>query len=223
MKNDSQKFAKQARKLLLEIDRDKEGNPTTLEGAIRSMILKSPDYTQYRDDALNMMYCVLGAGIEWNDQGRLADNCPNNYMNLPPDTHYGPWSDDFGKNESLSKTLKSLPKDIVKKFRQDMEEKEQKQLNKAITTIKEINKRCKTYRTNRKFWYPISWYTCRLCAPANAQKDFLNGALETAALISISKIDYEGHNFHEQMHTIEFAKGILPILKERVKCLKQGK
>lgn len=217
MKNDAQKFAKQARKLLLKIDRDKESNPKTLEGAIRSMILKSPDYTQYRDDALNMMYCVLGAGIEWNNQGRLADNSPNNYMNLPPDTYYGPWSDDFGKNESLSKTLKNLPKDIIKKFRQDMEEKEQKQLNKAITTIKEIDKRCKTYRPNRKFWYPISWYACRLCAPVNAQQDFLNGALETAAIISISKIDYEGHHFHEQMHTIEFAKGILPILKERVK------
>jgi len=223
MKNDSQKFAKHARKLLLKIDRDKDNNPITLEGAIRSMILKSPDFTQYRDDALNMMYCVLGAGIDWNVKGRLADNCPNNYMNLPPDIYYGAWSRDFGEEESLAKMLKTLPKNIVKKFRQDIEEKEQKQLNKAITTVKEINKRCKTYRPNRKFWYPISWYACRLCAPANAQQDFLNGALETAALISISKIDYEGSNFREHIRTIEFAKGILPILQERIKCLKQGK
>ena len=89
---------------ILEIPRDGDGNPLTLEGVIRSMILKSPDMIQWRDDALNMMYCTLGSGIDWNQAGRLGDTSPNNYMNPPPQVGgQGVWSRDFGMRDTFNK------------------------------------------------------------------------------------------------------------------------
>lgn len=211
----SQKAAQHARKLLLEIKRDKEGNPLTLEGCIRSMILKSPDSIKYRDDALNIMYCVLGAGIDWKD-GRLTDYSSNNYMNLPPDTYYGIWSRDFGKTESLTKMVGCLPKVVRSRIEKDFKNREEKQLNDAILTVEEINERCKTYRPNRGKWYPISWYGCNLCAPVNAQDDFLDGAVEIASLISLSEVDFYCSHIEQQYNTIQFAKSVLEILKIRI-------
>ncbi|KKL88455.1 hypothetical protein LCGC14_1924510 [marine sediment metagenome] len=221
----AQKAARHARELMLAIERDDKGNPVTLEGAIRSMILKSPDFCPYRDDALDTLYCVLGTGIEWSNDGRLYDVSPNNYMNLPPDTYYGVWSD-HGRKEALDTLVSGLPDPVSRRITSNMLAREEERLDKHIETIEAIDIRVNLYRPNRSCWYPISWYACRLCVPENVQPDYLAGALETATLVAdFDPIRVESGpgalDLRMALRTRQFAKDILPVLKERWDCLKE--
>ncbi len=192
------------------IDRDKDGNPLTLEGVVRSMILKSPNHICWRDDALNVMYCTLGSGIGWNPEGRLGDRSPNNYINLPPEAGgQGVWTKDFGMDESLQQM--AAPDDLVGRLR----ESRKRELDEAVSVVYDIDNRCVDYRPNRQNWYPISWYSCNLCVPENAQKDFFWGAVEVAKLIAQTDINYEHGHFFSQTHTKNTATEILEILKAR--------
>lgn len=212
----AQEAAHKAREMMLKIERDKNGNPMTLEGVIRSMILKSPDWCKYRDDALNLIYCVLGTGMDWNKQGRIGDHSPNSYMNMPPDTLYGPWCDGFGRADSLKDMTSGLPKDLKKKIIDRAIKDDNRKLDESIVVVNEIDERCETYRPNRTSWYPISWYACNLCVPVNAQTDFFHGAIETASLIASSDFEPPLNRIENHYRTVEFAKAILPILKMRV-------
>lgn len=195
------------------IRRDKDGNPLTLEGAIRSMILKTPEMAQWRDDALNIMYCVLGSGIDWNKKGRLADSSRNNYMNPPPEAGgQGVWSEDFGMDESLAQM--NAPDELVASLHAG----KVRRLNEAIEVIRDIDQRCKTYRPNRKSWYPISWYGCNLCAPDHAQDDFFWGAVETAKLIAQTEINPDlGDHYFQQIRTKNTAAEIFGVLEARAR------
>jgi hypothetical protein len=203
-------YAQKAYDLMKAIPRDKSSNPLTLEGAIRSVILKSPDMAQYRDDALGILYCTLGGGISWID-GRLGDNTPNNYMNMPPDVGgQGCWSRDFGMDDAFD-FMELLPdvRGFIKK-RADSE------LKRAIITIMEIDIRCQEYRKDSTDFYPVSWYHCNLSAPPNAQEDFLLGALETATLICNRKPPLGTEKWITHHRTLSYAQEILKILTDRV-------
>lgn len=201
--------AELAFKQMKAINRDKDGNPLTLEGAIRSMILKSPDMAQWRDDALNVMYCVLGSGISWNKKGRLADTSRNNYMNPPPEAGgQGIWTNDFGLDKSLARM--NAPPDLTA----ELHAAKLRRLNEAIEVIHDVDRRCKTYRPNRQGWYPISWYGCNLCAPENAQNDFFWGAVETAKLISQTEINPDRmQHYFAQIHTKNVATEVFSVLQ----------
>ena len=212
-----EKWRKRSRDLMIEIPREGNGRPLTLEGAVRALILKHPDMMRYRDQALDMLYCVLGAGIGWDEDGRVSDNLPNNWMSIPPDSSCGVWADGFGRDESLEDLLSGLSTESQKLMRNDVEERHTRLITAAISTVEEIDTRCITYSPKPVHWYPMSWYACRLCAPDNAQRDFLEGALETTALIVNTPPDYLSRNYYEhERRTQQFAKEILPILKERV-------
>ena len=222
---EAQQVAAIARELMLAIERDEHGSPITLEGAIRAVILKSPDMIAYRDEALNTLYCVLGAGIEWDRKtGRLTDNCPNNYMNIPPDTYYGPWSD-HGREESWADLLSGLSDESAISFGESLEASERRDLDKAIATIENIDERCATYRTKKMSWYPLSWYANRLCVPENAQLDWLDGAIETSSLIASLEpslvFPVGGVSYSSQLQTQRLAMKILPILKQRMEILQE--
>jgi len=206
--------AKRAYDLLLEIERDEKGNPLTLEGAIRSVILKNPSMAQYRDDALGIIYCVLGSGISWRD-GRLGDCTPNNYMNPPPQAGgQGCWSRDHGLPESW-KTMEGAS-DECKEIMGDIRGRLQRQREIEIVEIKrcivDIDSRCQKYRSDRRSWYPISWYACNLCAPAEAQQDFFNGAIETASLILKTDPPMGTEQWITHQRTKRYATEILEVL-----------
>lgn len=205
-----QQAAKRAYDMMLKIPRDKEKNPLSLDGAIRSMILKCPDYVQWRDDALNIMYCVLGTGISWNEDGRLADRQPNNYMNPPPAAGgQGVWSNDFGLDDTFGDM--KLPQDI----QDSIKRKNEQEVRNAIQVVNEIETRCREYRPARQRWYPISWYSCHLCAPINAQEDFFLGAVETASLIAGFEPKFEDNYWFESVRTQNYAKEILSLLQHQ--------
>lgn len=203
---------------MLKIPRDKDKNPLTLEGVIRSMILKSPDMIKWRDDALNMMYCTLGAGIDWNKEGRLVDTTPNNYMNLPPaEGGQGVWARDFGMNDTID-LIAGVDREFAVKVRKRLQKQYDERMAEAVDTVMNIDIRCKTYRPNRSHWYPLSWYSPNLAAPENAQEDFFAGAIEAATIISSLEPDWDSAldlRWRSTMRTKEVAAEILAVLKER--------
>ena len=215
-----EKWLSKSRELMLAIPRNKNGSPLTLEGAVRSLILKHPDMIKYRDEALDMIYCVCGSGLGWDNDGRVSDNTPNNWMTVPPDSLCGVWAHCFGHSESFDALLDGMPPDDEKRIRHAAEDDHRKLIASAISVVQDIDIRCVTYRPRPMKWYPMSWYICRLCAPKNAQDDFLKGALETATLMVNTPPDYMSHDYYSyHRRTLRFAKEILPILKERVALL----
>lgn len=200
--------AKKAYALMKAIRRDKNGNPLTLDDVIRSVILKSPESFGYRDDALDIIYCTLGTGIEWGEHGRLGDSSPNNYMNMPPAAGgQGIWSKDFG----LDEVFKNLGKWSVPIKRQIMDDQDTR-LAKAIRVIDEIDIRVHRYRKDREYWYPISWYSCHLCCPENVQIDFLDGSLETISLIIDTNPDLNTDLWLKQENNKRVAKHMRMLL-----------
>lgn len=213
-KQEIKQAAQKAYDLMKAIPRNKNGNPKTLEGVIRSVILKSPDCLQYRDDALNLIYCTLGTGIDWDEQDRLGDITLNNYINMPPNTGgQGVWSQDFGQND-VFKSLGKWADDIKQKIIAD----DNTRMTKAIQVVDEIDIRVNRYRKNRQSWYPISWYSCHLCCPKNVQTDFLDGAIETITLILDTEPDFHTEQWlrHEKTKRIaEHMKMLLLAQKKR--------
>ncbi len=205
-----------AYKLMEEIERDEGGFPLTLEGAIRHVMLKSPDSFQYRDDALGILYCTLGSGIDWRD-GRLQDRQPNNYLNLPPDRGEGRvWSSDHGTGESLDRMLGTNTEEsrqLHKEVREHIQSGRDEQVARAVSTIQDIDERVQAYRGAS--WYPISWYGCNLCAPADAQPDFLDGAIETATLIIQHNPKPGTKSWMTHQRTKKYAEEILSVLMKR--------
>jgi len=207
-------FAQKSYDLMKEIPRDEDENPLTLEGCIRSIILKSPGMHKFRNDALDTMFCTLGAGINWRE-GRIVDSSRNNYMNMPPSAGgQGVWARDFGMNESLKKIFggdEESMRRVEKSFNADRE----KDAKNIIETILDIDKRCQTYSPDHGVhWYPISWYSCNLCAPKDAQEDFLLGAFETLHLIIKHDPPRGTKKWVEHQRTKKYAEEILKALQE---------
>lgn len=203
--------AQQAYDQMKAIPRNKEGNPLTFEDTVRAMILKNPGMIRWRDDALNMMFCTLGSGMGWDEQGRLGDMAPNNYVNMPPAAGgQGIWADNYGIDDTLGSM--NADKDTIARIRKFHDQR----VDAAIQAVEDIDNRCITYKTKRMGWYPISWYSPNLAAPDNAQDDFLKGAIETATLMSTLDFDmFEDPHWVNSMRAKEVAKDILEILKAR--------
>ncbi len=214
MKSKIDHYSDLAYKLMSDIPRDDHGNPLTLEGAIRAVMLKNPDSNRYRDSALETIYCVLGSAIDWID-GRLGDCMPNNYMNMPPEAGgQGIWSRGFGMDESMDEMFGK--NDKGRKAVEDIIlESLYSELREAFKTIDLIEERCQQYGGFKKGVYPISWYGCNLCAPADAQKDFFDGAIETAALIVGLDIPRGTEAWMVHQRTKTYAAEILEVLCNR--------
>lgn len=213
LKNKMDEYAKKAYSLMVQIKRDKRGNPLTLEDTIRAIILKSPSGHSYRDDALETLYCCLGSGINWID-GRLGDSCPNNYMKMPPDAGgQGCWSYDFGLSDSLTEIFGD-DNEAMKRFEQSILEKDIKKCQNIVDCINNIDERCKTCNPKQKLnWYPISWYACHICAPKDAQEDFKNGAIETIHLILETEGEYGTQDWVQLQKTKKYAQEMLDAIK----------
>lgn len=184
------------------------GCPVTLEGCIRHLILKSPSMIQYRDDALNLLYCILGTSINWQD-GKLFDASPNNYLNMPPAAGgQGCWSRDFGMSEAFD--FMNLPK----LFRMETIDVHIEELRNIVLTIEEIDERQITYRKELNYnFYPISWFSCNLCVPSNVKRDFYDGAVETIELILKSKPERGTNRWLDFQKTKVYANEIFGALK----------
>jgi hypothetical protein len=198
--------------LMAQIERDERGNPFTLEDTIRCIILKNPEMAPYRDDALGILYTLLGGGIRWHD-GRLGDNSPNNYINMPPAAGgQGCWSHEFGFDESLLKILGNS-QELLNGYKTEWTLKQEARKSRIIETVENIDERCQQYSPPKyKYWYPISWYGCNLCVPHDAQEDFRDGAIETLNLILNAECEMGTKDWMNQQRTKKYAEEILEAL-----------
>ena len=201
------------------IPRDEHGNPLTLDGVIRAVILKNPNFAKYRDHALGVIYTVLGGCIGWHD-GRLGDRTPNNYMNMPPGVGYqGCWSTDHGMSESLEELFENRPAER-KEWEDRWQTEENARQQEIIRTIVDIDNRVQQYSPKPTSWYPILWYACNLCAPKDAQQDFFDGAIETCTLIVEAKPALCTQEWRTHLRTKKYAEEILSALMMRVPKVK---
>lgn len=183
-----------------------DGCPATLEGAIRHVMLKNPLMVRWRTGALDLLYCILGTGIDWHE-GRLHDNNSNNYLNMPAGVGgQGCWSRDFGMTEAFG-SMGVLP-DMQKMVR----ERHARDFAKIMEVLDNVDSRCQEYDPSPR-WYPISWYGCRLCAPEGAQQDFRDGALETLKLILSQEPQRGTKQWLEHQRTKAYAEEILIVLE----------
>lgn len=105
---------------------------------------------------------------------------------------------------------------IGKSIINHIKEQDKIKLDKVIKTIENIDERCKTYFGKTK-WNPISWYECHLCVPQNAQKDFVEGAIETAKLIISTNVPERTQEWIRLQRNKDYANHMLLLLEERVK------
>lgn len=201
--------AQKAYDMMKAIKRDNRGNPYTLEDTIRAIILKSPDSSPYRDDALGTLYCTLGAGIDWID-GRVGDIIDDNYISMPPHPGgRGCWTRGHGIDESLEKIF-GMKKDLLKIFKKEWKIEEEIRIEKIIKTINNIDKRCQMYTPKgERWWYPFSWYGANICPPQDAQEDFRDGAIETLHLVLNTEYQVGTKDWMNHQRTKTYAKQIL--------------
>jgi len=210
--------AKKAYKLLQEIER-KDKSPKTLNGCIKNILLKHSNMCQYRDDALFMLYTVLGTGIDWKD-GRLFSNSPNSYLNMPPDD----WSCFPGKTpHGMEETLEQIcgkddpSNELYQEMKESMMGYHRKEILNLIEVVDNIDIRVNSYspKVSNRWWYPVSWYACHLLPPKDAQKDFVLGAYETCHLIiDQQELPRGTKTWIEQSNNKEQVKQILEVLKK---------
>lgn len=162
---------------------------------------------------METIYCLLGSGIDWKD-GKLLDRYPNNYMNLPPAAGgQGVWSYDHGRNDSIAEIFGD-DQEGFERFKESMHQDSIKKFESIKNCIDNIDERCHKHNIkNRLRWYPISWYSCHLCVPHDAQEDFRNGAIETIHLILNTEGEYGTKEWIELQRTKGYAEKILKALK----------
>lgn len=207
--------------LMNKIERDDDGNPLTLEGAIRHTILKWPGMNTHRNHVLNTLYCILGSGLEWRN-GRIIDRCANSTLAMPPGPgqNLGVFSEEHGFDESMEQMKKGASKEFIA-ILDDVEDKlrldRRHRVNEAIETIKDIDNRCRDYSDDvaNGDWYPLSWYGCNLAAPGDAQEDFFMGAIETVNLVINSRPQRGTQEWIDHRRTVRYAEQIFETLLAR--------
>ena len=167
-------FNKKAYELALEIPRDTDGNPLTLEGAIRHMILCHPNLVDSRSRALDLLYCVLGTGIDWNDDGRLVDMASDNYLQLTN-------SDAFTLMYNISAQFTNMvSKEIIYDMETRLFNRYCNEINQFGFRLEKIDEVCQRVVPIR--WYPYAEISNLETIPHNVQSDFKAGAEEVHTL-----------------------------------------
>ena len=166
-----------ALELTAQIERGDDDCPLTLEGAIRHLILQNPTLCPHRGEALDLLYCTLGTGIKWGEDGRLVDEIDCNYLQI---TERPPWVSGETTFKEIGK-LVDLDAEYLQKFERATQEANELELEQFSQLIDEIDERCQTIRETR--WYP-GGSLCNLAnVPENAQFDFREGSEEVRRLI----------------------------------------
>jgi len=157
-----------------------------LEEAIHKLIYHYPDSTLNRTHALQLLYVIIGTGLEWID-GEIQDSHEENYLNSPRKDPFHNFEDSMKAHE--------LPDNFNKEAREIMEvivrqsvDKHNKQVK---DTLDNINQRCK--ESPIQVFYPMNLYGgkslkellyyYKIFPPKDVKPDWLDGAIETCNLI----------------------------------------
>ena len=186
-----------------------------VEEAIRILISKHPHFVQNRASALNLLFCVCGAGLEWVN-GEIVDTIEDNYLNST--TPYVPPS-----AEEQIAGMEGVFKDNAPEWFEAhcaiiyaQVAEEEKKIQEILDNLDE---RCAT--GTMKSFYPLydwpDWADKgwgRLCVPDDAKPDWIAAARETAEMIIRTDPDIVSCG-NKNSATIKVAHMVLADLKCR--------
>ncbi len=187
---------------------------TDAEQQIWRLVYYHPTFIRNRAFALDMLFCVIGTGLDWKD-GKIVDGVKDNYLtakkqdiyNLDREIYKKAYTNTFFKPDSMCDKLRAWDIRIMKEYNYR---------NNCIAeyTLKHIEEAV-TVSLPPKSFYPICQYSNLMTVPKNVKPDWLNLAIETCDLILVTDPLYKGSdNRLQNKNNIRLAK------RQRTKLLK---
>ena len=181
----------------------------TLEKAIRTLIWKHPDHIPNRAHALDLMFCVLGTGMEWRD-GEIVDAIEDNYLNKKKSKPY------HSVRSELRKMRKRLGRTWLNSWSHEYVREEVRAHNAKVREVhKHIDEACRD--TTLACFCPLSGPGgCSHLeqVPDDVRPDWLGGVIETLVLIENTDPAVEKCG-HKNATNIQAARKIRRDLKRR--------
>ncbi len=167
------------KKLLKHIDWF--GKLTEAEKTIWKMIYNNPTMITSRSGALNLLFCVYGTGLDWNN-GEIIDSCDENYLSggrkiysFEKDLYKKAYTNTFWGKESMGDRLDRNRVEWMRAYNfyeNCVAEHTQRNIE-ALVTTKDI----------LKSFYPLCEYSKLMTVPKDVKPDWLELALETCDAI----------------------------------------
>ena len=187
---------------------------TDAEKQIWRLVYYHPTFIRNRAFALDMLFCVIGTGLDWKD-GKIVDEIEDNYLttkkqdiyNLDREIYKKAYTNTFHKPGLFTDELKAWNIRVMKEYNYQ---------NNCIAeyTLKNIEKAV-TVSLPPKSFYPICQYSKLMTVPKNVKPDWLSLAIETCDLILATDPLYRGSdNRLQNKNNIRLAK------RQKVKLLK---
>ena len=192
---------------------------TDAEKQIWRLVYYHPTFIRNRAFALDILFCVIGTGLDWTD-GEIKDTIENNYLtaekqdiyDLDNDIYQKAYTNTFWgkKGSSICAELKAWNIRLMREYRYH---------NNCIAefTLRNIEKAV-TVSIPPKYFYPLSKYSNLMIVPKNVKPDWLDLAIETCDLILVTDPLYKCQNGRLQnKFNIKLAK------HQKIKLLKMKK
>lgn len=188
---------------------------TEAEKQIWRLIYYHPTFIRDRTVALDMLFCVIGTGIEWKD-GRIVDIAKDNYLTATKQDIYNLDEDIYKKafTNTLWKKGAMIGNELKASNIRQMREYNFSLNCIAEYTLKHIQT-ATTVATIPKSFYPIGTYSNLMAVPKNVKDGWLELAIETCDLILATDPLFRGSdNKLRNKNNIKLAK------KQKIKLLK---
>lgn len=187
---------------------------TEAEKEIWKLIYYHPVFIRNRTSALDMLFCVIGTGLEW-EKGRIVDTVKDNYLSDTKQDRYNFDAEIYKKayRNTFWKDVGMCDRLTAHDIRRMAEYNYQ---NNCIAeyTLKNIEKAVTVSHVPKSF-YPICEYSKLMKVPKNVGLDWLDLAIETCDLVLVTDPLYKCSNGRMQnKDNIRLAK------RQRVKLLK---
>lgn len=188
---------------------------TEAERKIWYLIYYHPTFVRNRAIALDLLFCVIGTGLEW-EKGQIVDKGEDNYLtaqkqdmyNLDHELYKKAYTNTFWKDGAMwGDELKASDIRRMKEYNYQMS-------CIAEYTLKNIEKAV-TVSVPPKSFYPLGRHSNLMEIPKNVRADWLELAIETCDLILVTDPLYRGSdNRLRNKNNIRLAK------KQRAKLLR---
>ena len=188
---------------------------TEAEKQIWYLIYYHPTHIRDRTSALDLLFCTIGTGLEW-EKGQIVDKSEDNYLtakkqdmyNLDQEIYKKAYTNTFWKDGAMiHDELKAWNIRTMREYNYQMS-------CIAEYTLENIEK-ATTVSFPSKSFYPLGSYSKLLTVPKNVKSDWLELAIKTCDLILATDPLLRGYdNRLKNKNNIRLAK------KQKVKLLK---
>ena len=190
---------------------------TKAEQQIWRLIYYHPTMITSRTEALDLLFCVIGTGLEWGLDGSIVDTTEDNYLTTNKRHIYNIHDEMYEKavHNTFYKPTMSSFMDRLAVSNVEWAREYNFYLNCLAEQVQANIEKLTTTAHVPHHFYPVCEYSNLMTMPKNVQSDWLELAIETCDLILATDPtcrDGEGHLLNKT--NIKLAK------KQRVKLLK---